>query len=246
MITSELSKKLVVSNYNSDLEWLKMTHSNGFSADNTIIYDRSNNKKNWSHLGETFSSPNIGGNQYDILRFIIEYYDNLPDISIFIKGNLFSKKEENYYTTKERFIQGLNEDKFFSLWVDKCLALNDFRHLTYTTRESLDNGRLSQPLHHCDFKYNTNLEHRYFSRVYDLWNWCFIDPPKSNSIEFIPACNFVVPKETILKYTKSLYEKLLSILYDPTSSSDPTCAESHLIERTFYFMWSNTLVERID
>ena len=241
-----MSKKLVVSNYNSDLEWLKMTYDYGFSSDNTVIYERSSNKKDWSHLGETISSPNIGGNQYDVLRFIIENYNDLPDISIFIKGNLFSKGEENYYTTKERFIQGLNEDKFFSLWVDKWIALGDFRHLVYTKKESLDNGRLSQPLHHCDFTYNTNLEHRYFSRVYDLWNWCFNDVPKLDSIEFIPACNFVVPKETILKYTRSLYEKLLSILYDPESSSDPTCAESHLIERTFYFMWSNTLSERID
>ena len=55
-----MSKKLVVSNYNSDLEWLKMTHDYGFSADNTIIYDRSSIKKNWSHLGKTISSPNIG------------------------------------------------------------------------------------------------------------------------------------------------------------------------------------------
>lgn len=246
MITSELSKKLVVSNYNSDLEWLKMTHDYGFSADNTIIYDRSSVKKNWSHLGKTISSPNIGGNQYDVLRFIIENYDDLPNISIFIKGNLFSKSEENYYTTKERFIQGLNEDTFFSLWVDKCLALNDFRHLTYTTRESLDNGRLSQPVHHCDFSTNHNLEHRYFSRVQDLWDWCFTNSPKLNIIEFIPACNFVVPKNVILKYSINLYKKLLSILFDPEFSSDPTCAESHLIERTFYFMWNNDLSERND
>ena len=40
-----MSKKLVVSNYNSDLEWLKMTHDYGFSVDNTIIYDRSSVKK---------------------------------------------------------------------------------------------------------------------------------------------------------------------------------------------------------
>ena len=91
-----MSKKLVGSNYNRDLEWLKMTHDYGFSADNTIIYDRSSIKKNWSHLGKTISSHNIGGNQYDVLRFIIENYDDLPDISIFIKGNLFSKSEENY------------------------------------------------------------------------------------------------------------------------------------------------------
>ena len=53
-----------------------MTYDYGFSSDNTVIYERSSNKKDWSHLGETISSPNIGGNQYDVLRFIIENYNN--------------------------------------------------------------------------------------------------------------------------------------------------------------------------
>ena len=58
--------------------------------------------KDLSHLGEVIKSPNVGANQFDILRFIIENYENLPDMSIFIKGNLFSRGE-NYYTTEERF-----------------------------------------------------------------------------------------------------------------------------------------------
>ena len=35
-----MDKKLVVSNHNSDLEWLSMTYDYGFSPENTIIYDR--------------------------------------------------------------------------------------------------------------------------------------------------------------------------------------------------------------
>ena len=86
-----MNKKLVVSNHNSDLEWLSMTYDYGFSSENTIIYDRSDEEKNWSHLGESLRSPNVGENIYDMMRFIVEHYDNLPDVSIFIKGNLFQR-----------------------------------------------------------------------------------------------------------------------------------------------------------
>ena len=99
-----LKKTLVVSNHNSDLEWLEMTYGHGYSPENTVIYDRSDEEKDWCHLGTSIRSPNVGENIYDMMRFIVDNYDNLPDISIFIKGNLFSRPEdkggENYYTTK--------------------------------------------------------------------------------------------------------------------------------------------------
>ena len=82
-------KTLVVSNYNWDLEWLKMTYDHGLSPDNTVIYDKSDVSKDLSHLGEVIKSPNMDSNQFDILRFIIENYEDLPDMSVFIKGNLF-------------------------------------------------------------------------------------------------------------------------------------------------------------
>ena len=114
-----MDKKLVVSNHNSDLEWLSMTYDYGFSPDNTIIYDRSDEEKDWSHLGESLRSPNVGENIYDMMRFIVEHYDNLPDVSIFIKGNLFQRSEEhggeNYYTTKERFIRALQAEYFLPI-----------------------------------------------------------------------------------------------------------------------------------
>jgi hypothetical protein len=45
-----MDKKLVVSNHNSDLEWLSMTYDYGFSPKNTIIYDRSDEEKDWRSM----------------------------------------------------------------------------------------------------------------------------------------------------------------------------------------------------
>ena len=53
-----MEKTLVVSNYNWDLEWLKMTYDHGFSPDNTVIYDKSDVSKDLSHLGEVIKLIN--------------------------------------------------------------------------------------------------------------------------------------------------------------------------------------------
>ena len=73
-----MEKTLVVSNYNWDLEWLKMTYDYGFSPENTVIYDKSDVDKDLSHLGEVIKSPNVGANQFDILRFCLLYTSPSP------------------------------------------------------------------------------------------------------------------------------------------------------------------------
>ena len=113
-------KTLVVSNHNSDLgKAAQTTYDYGFSPDNTIIYDRSDEVKDWSHLGESIRSPNVGENIYDIMRYIVEHYDNLPDVCIFIKGNMFQRPEERggaeYYTTHEKFYRALTAEYFLPI-----------------------------------------------------------------------------------------------------------------------------------
>ena len=119
-----MDKALVVSNYNTELDWLKETYSHGFSYENTFIYDKSDREIDFNRLGWVTKVPNYGANQYDYISFIIDYYDNLPKMSYFIKGNMFSK-HENYYTTRERFAQMLDSEELFSGWQDKQLLVGD-------------------------------------------------------------------------------------------------------------------------
>jgi hypothetical protein len=37
-----------------------------------------------------------------------------------------------------------------------------------------------------------------------------------------------------------------ALYYEPESGYDPTCAEAHVIERMFYLIWNEDLVERDD
>lgn len=247
-----MMKKLVVSNYNSTLDWIKKTHKYGFGPQNTIIYDRGNDQKDWSHFGKVIKQPNIGANQYDILTFIIDNYENLPDVTIFFKGNILTpnkgniewnkEKPKTYYTTEERFVETLNSNTYFSAWYNP----NRYRDCPESTKEMLDNGLMQQPLHYCDFSGNPDLEHKYFYHPHQVLDWCFVDPPKGSMITFLPASNMALPKENILNYSKSLYEKLKQIIdYLPDSSYKCNIpAECYLLERIFYTIWSNKLIEK--
>jgi hypothetical protein len=231
-----IRKKIIVSNYNSDLEWLKITYDYGFSAENTIIYDRSDEFKDWSHLGENIVSPNIGENIYDIMRFITENYDCLPDISIFIKGNLFSRLEGGpfYYTTYEKFFRALNTNYFLPI---------ERYHLSTSFFVNCGNYIESTWVPNC------NIPRKYFSTFGELLNLVFIDPPNPPFTRFAPGANYVVPKENILKFSKNFYLKLklFSSYHDENDiTGHSTCAEAYLIERLLYMMWTEDLIEKED
>ncbi len=232
-----MDKKLVVSNHNSDLEWLSMTYDYGFSPQNTIIYDRSDEEKDWSHLGESLRSPNVGENIYDIMRFIVEHYDNLPDVSIFIKGNLFQRPEEhggeNYYTTKERFKRALEAEYF--------LPIERFHESTSVV---INGGGFVQPT--WEASSNPNIYARYFSTFPQMLNKLFANPPTFPYNRFAPGGNYVVPKGNILKFSKEFYEKLqFYCSYEPPDEFQRTSGESYLIERALYLIWTEDLIEKL-
>ena len=232
-----MDKKLVVSNHNSDLEWLSMTYDYGFSPDNTIIYDRSDEEKDWSHLGESLRSPNVGENIYDMMRFIVEHYDNLPDVSIFIKGNLFQRPEEhggeNYYTTKERFIRALQAEYF--------LPIERFHESTSVV---INGGGFVQPTWEAGS--NPNIYSRHFSTFPQMLNKLFVNPPDFPYNRFAPGGNYVVPKANILKFSKEFYEKLqFYCSYEPPEEFQSTSGESYLMERALYLIWTEDLVEKL-
>lgn len=228
-----MDKVLVVSNHNSDLEWLSTTYDYGFSPENTIIYDRSDEVKDWSHLGESIRSPNVGENIYDIMRYIVEHYDSLPDICIFIKGNMFQRQMggAEYYTTYDRFCRALNAEYF--------LPIERFHQSTYVV---VNGGGFIEP--NWEPKSCPTIYSRYFSTIPEMIQKLFVNPPNFSYNRFAPGGNYVVPKGNILKFSKYFYEKLKSyVSYEPPEGFQSTSGESYLIERLLYLMWTEDLVE---
>ena len=245
-----MTRKLVVSNFCTSLDWLKEYHKFILPKD-TVIYSRTPDEYNedYSHLGTYLKSPNVGENIYDILRYIIENYDNLASMTVFIKGNLFSRKKEQthqhpkpgepyeidefYYTTRENY--------------EKALTATEFTPITrYHPTSSTPEGTIfTQPTFYSNFYHNADVEVRYFGDFHQISDAFFIDPPKRDFITFPPGGNYAVPRETILKRSKKFYERLKEIVsYVPNPPYVRTSGESYLCERFLYYIWTEDLQEK--
>jgi len=204
--------KYIISRYNHDMTWL-----NDYPDAEIICYDRSDNAEpiDWGEKLKTIVVPNIGTDLYDKFTYIIDNYDNLPDIAVYTKANLFK------YITKEEF-DALDKTKFQPL-----LTKN---HKTYADAEGT-------PVCYYDNK-------GMFNEINNFW-YLYPHPAKFAPIiidhfnmkdrlynEFAPGSNYILPKENILKHPKELYEKLRSCL-----DWDIYPGDAQLLERNLFYLW---------
>ena len=230
----EITKTLIVSNHaNHNLEWLKMTYDYGFSKENTIIYDRTLDdypqKSPLGHLGQVIKSPNVGSNPYDIGRYIVDHYDSLSDISIFIKGNLLQKP----YSNEKRFRYALNANWFVPIDGNVYnpstkFYINDSVHIEST---SLNYHMYENEV--TDTKVYPRIKN-FKEFIHDL----FIIEKIPEYLWFAPAANYAVPKQNILKYSKNFYKKMMHY-----SDYNNNPIEAHWFERIYMLAWQGCLEE---
>lgn len=222
-----MKRELVISNWESDLEWITISN---LPKENITIYDRSENIKDWSHLGKVYRSPNVGENIYDMFRFIIENYDSLPDITIFMKGNMiYSNVNGNYYyATEERLLKAFTVNTFYPIekYHGQCLY------------PRVNDGMYMEPNNNAFTC--TDMERKYYNTYNQFLNDNFVDPFYPDFIRFAPGANYVVPKQNILTYSKKFYEKLQSYI-----SYTIVPLEAHILERVLYTMWTCNYEEKL-
>ena len=200
--------KFVLSRYNHDMSWLK-----DYPDAEVIIYDRSEEPMEGSIV-----VPNIGSDIYDKFSFIIDNYDNLPDVAIYTKANLFK------YITKEEF-DLVKDNKTFT----PLLTMN---HKTYSDEHGVV----------CFYD-----EQGMYNEINNRW-YIASHPSKGNEteidlmvmlgisnkqyVQFAPGSNYILPKENILKHSKEFYIKLRSYL-----EWDRYPGEIFIMERGLYNLW---------
>lgn len=224
-----------ISNYNNDLDWIKeypnphiiydKTWAGGVSDnDNSKILPPSNLKEIYPDFNIVNGSPN-GYNISDYMTFIIDHYDSLPDVTVFLKGNTIGR-----HVSKELFDKLINS---------KCFCPIEEWQFHDQTQPALQNG---YAMISCDggwmeFNDSWYLNHpkhpvKYFKSYNDFINFCFTDAPSPKYVRFPPGGNFVVPKEYILKYDKVFYQNLKTFV-DHTRVP----GEGQMVERALYTIW---------
>lgn len=194
--------KYVVSRYNNDISWLKDY------TDDVVLYDQSLIPAEGAIISE-----HNGSNIKDFFNFIIDNYDNLPDVAVYTKGNLFK------FCPREQF-DLVKDNKTFTPLFNKELKHDGvISKLEDGIYKEVNNGW-----------YMNHHPHKYLKDYNDLADKIHL--PKPSYIGFAPGSNYIVPKENILKHSKATYEQLRNYLI-----WDVYPAEAQIIERSLYYLW---------
>ncbi len=227
---------LCVSSYNNNLDWLKHYKNphliydktwNGGLKDNNhkSKVSPSNLKKKYPELN-IINSNNYGYNIYDYLTYIIDNYQELPPVIVFMKGNTIGR-----HVSEECFKKLVN-NKYFT-------CIEDFKYHD-PNQKSLKNGNAYITCEGGWMEKNTNWyirDHRHPIKFFDSYNsflsFCFIDPVYPKYIRFPPGGCYIVPKQQLLKYEITFYKNLREFV----SYARIPC-EGLMIERALYTIWN--------
>ena len=227
---------ICISSFNDDLSWF-----NDFNYPH-IIYDKCHSgiiKSDFfpinippSNLVKRYPNFNIkngeiyGYNINEYLSFIISNYDNLPDTTVFIKGNIIERHitldylktiiNKKYFLSIENLNKNYKNNKLFN---PNSFILSDGGWVEKNTNWYLNKA-----------KHPT----RYFNNYNTFMNFIFDSYIEPRYIRFSPGANYIVPKFNILKYSKTFYQNLKYIINYAQLSG-----ESHILERALFNIWNS-------
>ena len=211
--------KAVLVNYSYDPVWLK-----DYPDIEPIIYDRTEGPAD--HLfqyGPTIKTENRGDVDYDKLGWLIENYDNLPDVFLWSKSNVFK------FISEEEFKKVRNNSSFTPL-----LTLN---HRIYSDRFSEVNkyvpgvNGLIYAERADSWYFNAGLDNSGRFKSWQEWAH-FFGLPQENYVPFAPGGSYILTREAVRKHAKDLYIAMRDTL---PYAKHPV--EAHCCERSYYYLF---------
>lgn len=206
--------KAILVNYNYDPSWLKE-----YPVLDVTIYDRSDDgvDRDLTKYGKVYKTENKGDVDYDKLGYLIENYDNLPDVFLWGKTNLFKFVDEPYFKEKlatKTFAPLLKQDH--KIYGDRFGQVNKYQGDIYAERND-------------NWFFNTTIP-----KYFHTWDdWCFaFGLPRESFIPFAPGGNYILTRDRVHKYSRKMYQEMRDFL---PHAQRP--AEAQACERSYYLMW---------
>lgn len=207
--------KAMLVNYQFTPDWIK-----DYAFD-YHIYDRSYDPiylQSFPQSRITYT-PNVGNVDYDKLGYLIDHYDDLPEVFLWGKTNLFK------YISKEEF-DLVKDNKTFTPLLTK-------NHGTYMDAAGIVCYYDEQGM------YRERNDSWFLNSVpalnFNTWNeWAKeFQLPQPEYIPFAPGGNYILTRETVHKYPRSLYKKMRDMMGYCQLPGEAQCAE-----RSYYLLWS--------
>lgn len=191
--------------------------------DDYLIYDRADRWQESSHIKK---QVNVGENIYDFAYFIVENWNNLPDIMIFVKADVvprhcgeekFSKLiESEKYTPIENYVRSVSK-----YYPGAYAYVDDYDGYWENKRE-------------IDYLLSNIHQGRRFLSYKSFLDEVFEDASVSDYIRFAPGGNHLIPRSSVIRYNKYFYEMLKDI-----TSWEVRPGEAFLLERAIYTLYTN-------
>jgi hypothetical protein len=162
-------------------------------------------------------TENLGQVDYDKLGYLADNYDNLPDVFLWGKTNLFKYITENEWDSLKHatsFTPLLTQGH--KTYSDNLGAVCYYSGGMYYERNNS--------------WYASQFATRYFNNFHEFAHEFFLESPPY--IPFAPGGNYILTKDTVHKYSRDVYDKMASCL--------PYCrepAEAQMAERSYYLLW---------
>jgi len=211
---------IIISRYNEDLNWLNEYPFNEFKV---IVYNKGVNDDYLKspNIIKTIKLPNVGRECHTFLYHIIENYDNLADITIFLSGSI--NNSNKYY----RSIDLINSVKKSKNTVFSCLPSYLKVFLDYDSHNFKINSYLSSDSNNKTINNDSSIK---FSEIRPYGEW-YKSTFKNNEENKCYSLNsiFAVSKKNILQKPKYYYENLITQLND-----HPNPEAGHFFERSWY------------
>ncbi len=185
---------IVVARYNEDLSWIS-------EGDKYVkVYDK----------GPGGNLPNIGRESHTYLTYIVENYDNLPDVVFFTQGS------------PDHFMTYTSIDEFLNIRGSCSYNFLDTTHyLPEDGRLRIWKGEQLYPAHENFFEWFEKYIDQSIDTQYSTFRW------------FVGA-TFSVRREFILSRSRDYYMELLKQF--PEGESNPEIG--HYFERSWYYMFN--------
>jgi hypothetical protein len=156
---------------------------------------------------------------FDKLDYLIEHYDDMPEVFLWGKTNIHK------FVDDETLQSALKQNEFTPLLKQD--------HKTYS-------DKFGQVCYYQGGIYYERNDSWYFNadsvepmHFYNFSDWAqHFMLPNPRYIPFAPGGNYILTKEKVHKYSKDLYEEMQSFL---AHSRRP--AEAQAAERSYYMMW---------
>ncbi len=207
------SIELVVSRYNEKLEW---TNLNPFNQYKYTVYNKGPNSNfNMLQVNKVINLPNVGRESHTYLTHIINNYDNLSDINVFLPGSIdtthkiFKKK-----MFARKLLASIDKNNSATFLSFKNIKDNDITkefegfNVSAYRSTTTENQKLN----------NEHMIRKSSIRPYEKWFRAQFGDIKVPHV--IHYGIFSVSKEDILQKPKSYYEKLVQLVSDHSNPED--------------------------